>query len=147
MPIYEYRCSSCGHQLETLQKFSDPPLVECPHCHRPDLAKLVSAVGFQLKGSGWYVTDFRNSGARPAAPARDAAAGATDGAPKDQPATEAGANGADRPAVAAGERSAAVKSAADNASEGSSTGNAKPESKSPATGGASSAGPTPDSSR
>ena len=66
MPIYEYRCSSCGHELEALQKISEAPLRECPACHRGDLRKKVSAAGFQLKGSGWYVTDFRNSGAKPA---------------------------------------------------------------------------------
>jgi putative FmdB family regulatory protein len=66
MPIYEYRCASCGHELEALQKLSDALLVECPACHKPDLQKLVSAAGFQLKGSGWYVTDFRNSGGKPA---------------------------------------------------------------------------------
>lgn len=63
MPIYEYRCSSCGHELESLQKLSDPPLVVCPACQKEALVKLVSAAGFQLKGTGWYVTDFRgNSG-------------------------------------------------------------------------------------
>ena len=67
MPIYEYRCASCGHELEALQKLSDAPLTECPACHKPDLQKLVSAAGFQLKGSGWYVTDFRNGGGKPAA--------------------------------------------------------------------------------
>jgi putative FmdB family regulatory protein len=66
MPIYEYRCASCGHELEALQKISEAPLRECPACHRADLRKKVSAAGFQLKGSGWYVTDFRNSGAKPA---------------------------------------------------------------------------------
>jgi len=59
MPIYEYRCSSCGHELEALQKFSDAPLVTCPACSAATLVKQVSAAGFQLKGSGWYVTDFR----------------------------------------------------------------------------------------
>ena len=66
MPIYEYRCSSCGHELEALQKFSDAPLVACPACHRDALQKKVSAAGFQLKGSGWYVTDFKGGGAKPA---------------------------------------------------------------------------------
>jgi putative FmdB family regulatory protein len=94
MPIYEYRCSSCGHQIEVLQKFSDPPQVECPHCHRPDLVKLVSAAGFQLKGSGWYVTDFRNSGAKRAAKAPDASSGAGDGGAKDKPAAEGAGDGA-----------------------------------------------------
>jgi putative FmdB family regulatory protein len=64
MPIYEYRCSSCGHELEALQKFSDAPLVTCPACGAAALQKQVSAAGFQLKGSGWYVTDFRG-GAKP----------------------------------------------------------------------------------
>ena len=59
MPIYEYRCNECQHDVEALQKLSDPPLVTCPACGKPALQKLVSAAGFQLKGSGWYVTDFR----------------------------------------------------------------------------------------
>ncbi|MFO1323478.1 MAG: zinc ribbon domain-containing protein [Burkholderiales bacterium] len=75
MPIYEYRCTACQHKLEALQKFSDPPLVTCPHCAKDALTKLVSAAGFQLKGSGWYQTDFRG-GSKPAeksdAPAADA---------------------------------------------------------------------------
>ena len=61
MPIYEYRCSSCGHELEALQKLSDQPLVACPACQKDTLVKLISAAGFQLKGTGWYVTDFRGS--------------------------------------------------------------------------------------
>ncbi len=67
MPIYEYRCSSCGHKLEALQKLSDAPLSKCPSCNADALVKLVSAAGFQLKGSGWYATDFKGSGAKPAA--------------------------------------------------------------------------------
>lgn len=59
MPIYEYRCSSCGHELEAMQKFSDPLLTNCPACRNDALVKLVSAAGFQLKGGGWYATDFR----------------------------------------------------------------------------------------
>jgi len=74
MPIYEYRCTSCGHELEVLQKLSDAPLTECPACHAAALQKKVSAAGFQLKGSGWYATDFRNSGAK--APAKDNGEGA-----------------------------------------------------------------------
>jgi putative FmdB family regulatory protein len=66
MPIYEYRCSACGKELEALQKLSDPPLTACPACHAETLVKLVSAAGFQLKGSGWYATDFKGSG-KPAA--------------------------------------------------------------------------------
>lgn len=61
MPIYEYRCKACQHQFDTIQGFSDDPLIECPACHKPELHKLISAPAFQLKGSGWYVTDFKNN--------------------------------------------------------------------------------------
>jgi len=69
MPIYEYRCSACGHELETLQKLSEAPLLKCPACAKDTLTKLLSAAGFQLKGSGWYATDFKGSGSKPAAKA------------------------------------------------------------------------------
>jgi len=59
MPIYEYRCEACGHELEKMQKLADPPLTECPACGQPTLKKLISAAGFRLKGSGWYETDFK----------------------------------------------------------------------------------------
>ena len=59
MPIYEYKCTSCGHKKEVLQKMSDAPLTECPACGKAKLSKLISAAGFQLKGSGWYATDFK----------------------------------------------------------------------------------------
>ena len=62
MPIYEYQCRECGYRLDALQKMSDPRLRDCPACGRPGLKKLVSAPHFRLKGSGWYETDFKNSG-------------------------------------------------------------------------------------
>jgi putative FmdB family regulatory protein len=62
MPIYEYQCTGCGHQLEVMQKMSDKPLSDCPECHQPALTKLVSSAGFQLKGSGWYLTDYSTKG-------------------------------------------------------------------------------------
>jgi putative FmdB family regulatory protein len=62
MPIYEYRCQACGHELEAMQKMSDAALTECPACGKSELKKLISAAGFQLKGSGWYATDFKDSG-------------------------------------------------------------------------------------
>ena len=62
MPIYEYRCSSCGHQQEFLQKVSDAPLTTCTACGKPDFSKMLTAAGFQLKGSGWYVTDYARKG-------------------------------------------------------------------------------------
>ena len=60
MPIYEYECEECGHQLEAIQKFSDDPLTECPKCKKSGLKKLLSASAFHLKGSGWYETDFKS---------------------------------------------------------------------------------------
>ena len=102
MPIYEYRCSDCGHELEALQKLSEPRLVNCPACHADTLVKKVSAAGFQLKGSGWYVTDFRN-GNKTAAKAKtddkpangDAPAAAGDGGKVEGAAKTDGATGSD----------------------------------------------------
>ncbi|HLU79438.1 MAG TPA: FmdB family zinc ribbon protein [Burkholderiaceae bacterium] len=62
MPIYAYKCGSCGHEQDVLQKMSDPVLTVCPECGQESYVKQVTAAGFQLKGSGWYVTDFRNNG-------------------------------------------------------------------------------------
>ncbi len=76
MPIYEYRCQACGHELEKLQKLSEAPLVDCPACGEPALTKLISAAGFRLKGGGWYETDFKKDGKRNLA-------GESDGAKKD----------------------------------------------------------------
>ncbi len=61
MPIYEYQCQTCAHQMEALQKLSDEPLVDCPACGQASLKKKISAAGFRLKGSGWYETDFKKS--------------------------------------------------------------------------------------
>ena len=66
MPIYEYRCADCGFQDEYLQKVSEPPPTACPSCGKATFTKLLSAAGFQLKGTGYYATDFKGSGARPA---------------------------------------------------------------------------------
>lgn len=60
MPIYEYQCEACGHQEEVIQKISDKPLTKCPECGKNKMKKLVSSTAFQLKGEGWYVTDFKN---------------------------------------------------------------------------------------
>jgi putative FmdB family regulatory protein len=108
MPIYEYKCSACSHELESLQKFSDAPLVTCPVCGKDALTKLVSAAGFQLKGSGWYQTDFRGGGAKPAvkpdagkaeAGAADAGKGSTG---KDTASTDAKPAAPAAPAAASG---------------------------------------------
>ena len=65
MPFYEYRCSTCNHEFDAMQKMSDAPLTDCPTCQQPTLVKLISAAGFQLKGSGWYVTDFKDKPKKP----------------------------------------------------------------------------------
>jgi putative FmdB family regulatory protein len=87
MPIYAYRCGACGHSRDVLQKMSDAPLTTCPACGAEQFAKQVTAAGFQLKGSGWYATDFRGGNgatsapapaapsAAPAAPAADSSSG------------------------------------------------------------------------
>lgn len=62
MPIYEYQCTSCHHHFDLMQKISDPPETKCPECSKNTVIKLVSAAGFQLKGTGWYATDFKNKG-------------------------------------------------------------------------------------
>ena len=103
MPIYAYRCATCGHAQDVLQKISDPPLTVCPACGAPTFVKQVTAAGFQLKGSGWYVTDFRDdkkakSGdgdgrpTRATRPATRGAASAAEGARRRR------AEAADRPA-------------------------------------------------
>ena len=65
MPIYEYVCSDCGHELEIIQKMSDPLLTDCPKCKQSSLKKQVSAAGFRLKGNGWYETDFKGKKSPP----------------------------------------------------------------------------------
>jgi len=62
MPIYEYKCKACGHKFDKLQKINDAAFTVCPDCDEPELVKLISAAGFRLKGTGWYETDFKNSG-------------------------------------------------------------------------------------
>jgi putative FmdB family regulatory protein len=104
MPFYEYQCKNCGHDLEAMQKISEPPLKKCPHCGKPQLQRLMSAPVFRLKGAGWYETDFkgdkdnqRNLADRPEAelPAEVAKDLAKD-TPKEGAAdAKAGANGKD----------------------------------------------------
>lgn len=75
MPIYEYQCKACGHQMEAFQKISEAALTDCPACHQRQLQKLISAAGFQLKGAGWYATDYRKKEAKE--DKKDTAAGGT----------------------------------------------------------------------
>ncbi|WP_066153037.1 FmdB family zinc ribbon protein [Hydrogenophaga pseudoflava] len=82
MPIYAYKCESCGHAKDVLQKISDAPLTECPACGAATFSKQLTAAGFQLKGSGWYATDFKGgSGGSAAAATGTAAASSTDSKP------------------------------------------------------------------
>ena len=77
MPIYEYRCENCGHELEAIQKISDEPLQHCPSCDTDSLVKRVSAAGFRLKGGGWYETDFKSGKKRNVAGDKTAGDGAS----------------------------------------------------------------------
>jgi putative FmdB family regulatory protein len=91
MPIYAYRCEACGFAKDALQKMSDAPLTECPSCGKSTFKKQVTAAGFQLKGTGWYATDFRGSGSAPtSAPAVSGAPSTTPAADTATPAPAAG---------------------------------------------------------
>jgi putative FmdB family regulatory protein len=89
MPIYEYQCQECGHQLEAIQKFSDQPLLECPACDRGVLKKLVSASSFRLKGGGWYETDFKTKNKKQLAESTNAESGSEKSTPEATPAKTA----------------------------------------------------------
>lgn len=98
MPIYAYKCAECGHQMDVIRKVSDALLTDCPDCGKSALVKQVTAAGFQLKGAGWYVTDFRDSGsgkkkdaAKPDEKAKtdQASDGKTDAKPETKPDTAA----------------------------------------------------------
>ena len=107
MPIYAYKCGTCGHTKDVLQKISDAPLTVCPECGAATFTKQVTAAGFQLKGSGWYATDFRDSGkgagkSAPASePAAEGAACATAESGKDGASAGAACAGCTAPAAAA----------------------------------------------
>jgi len=91
MPIYEYRCQSCGHELEKLQRMSDPLLTVCPECGKAKLRRLISAAGFRLKGAGWYETDFKQGNKRNLA---ESPGGGSEGASKTETAPGSGGDAA-----------------------------------------------------
>lgn len=101
MPIYAYKCGSCGHAKDVLQKMSDAALTQCPACNAQAFSKQLTAPGFQLKGTGWYATDFKN-GSKPAAAAPAAAGAATDAAAPAPAAAASAAAPAAAPAASAG---------------------------------------------
>ena len=137
MPIYEYRCAACGHKLEALQKFTEAPLSDCPACGKSSLSKLVSVAGFQLKGSGWYATDFKNSGARPAAKSDAGKDGETK--PAEAKKSDAGKGGESMPAEAKSAPQGDSKSASQADRKSASQG----DRKSATTGEAATAAPPP----
>jgi putative FmdB family regulatory protein len=96
MPIYAYKCESCGHAKDVLQKMSDVPLTDCPACGAPTFKKQLTAAGFQLKGSGWYATDFKGGGTGAAA---TSAAGSTAAATDSKPAESTSATSDATPAA------------------------------------------------
>jgi len=112
MPLYEYKCSSCGHQQEFLQKWSDAPLTVCSACGKETFTKMLTAAGFQLKGSGWYATDFKNSGQK--------SSGTTSSGKTSEKAADKGAS------------SDAAKGDSKPAGDGESKGESKKESSAPA---------------
>jgi putative FmdB family regulatory protein len=132
MPIYAYRCESCGFGKDVLQKMSDPQLTQCPECGKDTFRKQVTAAGFQLKGSGWYVTDFRGGNGGASAPANanggsngangasgDNAAAANDGAAKSDTATAGSSAAAGSSSAAATPAASAAAPAASASSSGS----------------------------
>lgn len=122
MPIYAYKCESCGHRQDVLQKVSDPALGTCPACGAQSFAKQVTAAGFQLKGSGWYATDFR--GGKPTAEAEKAEK--ADKAEK--PDKQKSDKGSAKPDAPAGPESKPAATAPTAAPAAAKTGAARPES-------------------
>ena len=126
MPIYEYACASCDHHLEALQKISEDPLVFCPECGEESLRKMVSAAAFVLKGSGWYETDFKNSGKEKPKDAK-----ASDGQPASKTASDTksgeGASGDTKSSDSKSSESKSVssKSTSDSTATGSKSGGSK----------------------
>jgi putative FmdB family regulatory protein len=133
MPIYEYRCDSCGFQKEYIQRMSDAKLTDCPECKKATFSKMVTAAGFQLKGGGWYVTDFKSGGSNTnaAAGAKKSVEKQTDTAGKSEPATadkskaeasaSAGATSAATPAAASTSTTSAPSAAPASSSTSSTT--------------------------
>jgi putative FmdB family regulatory protein len=100
MPLYAYKCETCGFSKDVLRKMSDPPLSLCPSCNAETFRKQVTAAGFQLKGSGWYVTDFRGGNSAVAAPKSDEGGGKAEPGAKADGAKPAGDAAAAAPAAA-----------------------------------------------
>ena len=109
MPIYAYKCDTCGHAKDILQKMSDPLLTDCPSCSKATFKKQLTAAGFQLKGTGWYVTDFREGGGKNSAPAVESKSDAAESAVTSPAATST--TSANTPATAASSSAASSSTA------------------------------------
>jgi putative FmdB family regulatory protein len=117
MPIYEYRCESCGHTLDALQKLAEAPLKDCPECEQPALKRLVSAPAFRLKGGGWYETDFKSD--------KEKKRNLADGGGKDGPGKDGGGkDGGGKAASEASKGSEGSKGSESAKSSGSAKGDA-----------------------
>ncbi|HTD91174.1 MAG TPA: zinc ribbon domain-containing protein [Burkholderiales bacterium] len=114
MPIYEYRCDSCGFQKEYIQRMNDPLLTDCPECKKATFSKMVTAAGFQLKGGGWYATDFKSGGSNTNASATAAAKKPVEKQPDTTGKSESST--ADKPKVEPGASSVSAASATSSAS-------------------------------
>jgi putative FmdB family regulatory protein len=117
MPIYAYKCESCGYAKDVLQKMSDAPLTDCPHCGASSFKKQLTAAGFQLKGSGWYVTDFRGGNG----PAPNTSKTVDGGSGTDSKGADSSANAAPAPAAAAPAPAAASAPAGNQGAGGSAS--------------------------
>jgi len=117
MPIYEYRCTQCGHEFDTLQKVSDAPLTVCPKCNESALVKKISAAGFRLKGGGWYETDFKSGKKRNVAGESSGDAGKSSG----EGAGKSSGEGAGSSGASAGKSSDSSASPSASGSKGSSS--------------------------
>ncbi len=102
MPIYAYKCGSCGHAKDVLQKISDAPLTACPACGADTFSKQVTAAGFQLKGSGWYVTDFRGGSGASSAPASSTSGDSASASKPADSASPSSSSSSDAPTASAG---------------------------------------------
>ncbi|SEK51131.1 putative regulatory protein, FmdB family [Roseateles sp. YR242] len=122
MPIYAYRCGACGHAKDVLQKLSDAPLSTCPACGAQAFTKQVTAAGFQLKGSGWYVTDFRGGSGGTSAPAASGSSSSDGGGSTPSGGSGGGTTGGGTSASGSGDSSSGSPSSSSGSGSGTSCG-------------------------
>lgn len=130
MPIYEYRCDSCGFQKEYIQRMSDARLTDCPECKKATFSKMVTAAGFQLKGGGWYVTDFKSGGSNTNAAKKTAEKQADSGSKTESAKSESAASGGASATTGAASTPAAAATPAAASTPGKSASPATPSASS-----------------